>query len=505
MEHTTDFILIPLILPFVAATLCLLFNKFKTLQHAISAMSGIALMVVCLYILLAVENGGIFVTQIGGWKAPFGITIVVDMFAALMLTVSAFVALMVTVYAVQNISTGKKRFGFYVFFHFLIMGVNGAFIAGDIFNLYVWFEVMLIASFVLLALGNSKDQLVATVKYTLLSFIASAVLLFGVGMIYGITGSLNMAEIAVYIRENPENPLITVAAVLFLLPFAIKSALFPVYFWLPASYPTPSISVTAIFSGLLTKVAVYALFRCFTLMFVNDVDYTHHILLVAAGFTMFSGVIGAAAMTEMRRILSFHIISQIGYMVLGLALYSPLAIAGGVFYIIHNILAKTNLFLITGVVEKIKGSGYLKKIGGIYQHFPWLSLLFLISALSLAGLPPLSGFWAKFILIEAGFAMEAYFVIFIAIVTALLTLFSMTKIWVHAFWGKDQTDGTTEFSGNERQLFRTHWKLLLPIVGMASVTLFIGLYSAPLMEFATVASDQLLNPTQYINKVLFNR
>ncbi|MGJ3234110.1 Na+/H+ antiporter subunit D [Marivirga sp.] len=503
MGNEKTIILLPLIIPLVTAIISLFFRKNKSINSLISIIGSIVLILATAFFIfpLIIENG-ILTTQIAGWEAPFGITIVVDMFSAMMLTIASFVGLMVNIYAFQNINDRKKEFGFFVFFHFLMMSVNGVFLAGDIFNLYVWFEVMLISSFVLLVLGNGKEQLIATVKYTVLSFIASAFLLVGVGMIYGITGSLNMADIALFFKENPDEPLLTVTAILFMLPFAIKAAIFPLYFWLPASYHTPDVSVTAVFSGLLTKVGIYALIRCFTLIFIHDVDYTHTILLVVAGFTMISGVLGALSKMDMRRILSFHIVSQVGYMVLGLALFTPLAIAGSIFYMIQHILAKTNLFLITGVVEKIKGSSNLNKVTGLYHHFPILSIIFLLVALSLAGLPPFSGFWAKFILIKAGFEVQEYLVIVIALITGLLTLFSMMKIWVNSFWGKEQKQPDKYLNENESSLFKNNLALLLPVCMMALLTLSIGLFSMPLMKFATIAAEQLMNPDGYIEAVL---
>ncbi|WP_296622990.1 proton-conducting transporter membrane subunit [Marivirga sp.] len=503
MGYEKIIILLTLIIPMLTAIISLFFKKNRIVNNYISIIGSSLLLITTTAFLfpLIVENE-ILTTQVGGWKAPFGITIVADMFSAIMLVIASFVGLMVNIYALENIDYKKKEFSFFVFFQFLMMAVNGAFLAGDIFNLYVWFEVMLISSFVLLVLGNGTKQLIATVKYTLLSFIASAFLLVGVGMIYGISGSLNMADVALYFREHPNEPLMTVAAVLFMLPFAIKAALFPLYFWLPDSYHTPKISVTAIFSGLLTKVGVYALIRCFTLIFIHDVHYTHTILMVAAGFTMLSGVFGALSKVNMRRILSFHIVSQVGYMVLGLALFTPLAIAGAIFYIIQHILAKTNLFLITGVVEKIKGTSNLKGVSGLYHRFPVFSIIFLVVALSLAGLPPLSGFWAKFILIKAGFEQQEYLMIFVVLITGLLTLFSMMKIWVNAFWGKQQEEPDRNLITNEKSLFKEHWSLLIPIILMASFTLFIGLFSMPLMKYATIAAEQLMNPLQYIEAVL---
>ncbi|MEX0966949.1 MAG: Na+/H+ antiporter subunit D [Bacteroidia bacterium] len=494
-------ILAPILLPFLTAVGCLLLFKNKEWQKIISMAGSIILFAASVYLFFMVEEHRILIVQSGGWQAPFGISVVADIFSAMMVGITSLMGLMVNIYALQDMDKARNRFGFFALFHFLLMGVNGAFLAGDIFNLYVWFEVMLISSFVLLTLGGTRDQLVGGVKYMLLNFIASTFLLAGTGMIYGITGSLNMADVALFFREHPENPLITVAAVFFMIPFALKSAMFPVFFWLPSSYHTPPISTSAIFAGLLTKVGVYSLIRFFTLIFVNDVSYTHSILLAGAGFTMITGVLGAVAMNQMRRILSFHIISQIGYMVMGLALFTPLALAGAIFYIIHHIIVKTNLFLISGVVEKIKGSSELEYIGGLYKSFPLLSLLFLIPALSLAGLPPLSGFWSKFILIKAGFEIQEYTIVVVAIITGLLTLFSMTKIWNFAFWKSDpSTQNDRIFS--EPVLFKSHWQMLTPIIVLALCTIFIGLFSGPLMHYSTLAAEQLMNPDEYINAVL---
>ena len=502
MNLTEVAILLPLLLPLLTAIVCLFFKNNRQAQHFVSVSGSVLLLASAVWLLSLVREHDILVTQIAGWRAPFGISLVVDMFSVIMLIVSAFVALLANIYSIKSITGRRKQLGYFVFFHFLMMGINGAFLAGDIFNLYVWFEVLLMASFVLLSLGNEKEQLIGAVKYMLLSFVASTFLLTGIGMIYAISGTLNMADLAVFVQENKDNSLITVAAMMIMLPFAVKAALFPVYFWLPASYPSPPIAVVAFFSGLLTKVGVYALIRFFTLIFIQDVNYTHTILLYAAAFTMFSGVLGAISMNGMRRILSLHIVSQIGYMIMGLALFTPLALAGALFYIVQHIIVKTNLFMITGVVEKIKGTSELKQIGGLYKKFPWLSLLFIISALSLAGLPPLSGFWAKLVLIKAGFEEHAYFVVVIALVTSLLTLFSMTKIWINVFWGEEKNEVGDDLISSEKQLFSENWKMLLPVVVLAVGALFIGLYSLPLMSLASQAAEQLMDPSVYIQGVL---
>jgi multicomponent Na+:H+ antiporter subunit D len=393
----------------------------------------------------------------------------------------------------------RESFGYYPLFHILLMGICGSFMTGDLFNLFVWFEVMLIASFVLLVIGGRSDQLEGGIKYVTLNLISSAIFLAAVGLIYGLVGTLNMADLAIQLKESDQPGLITTLAMLFLIAFGLKAATFPLFFWLPSSYHTAPVAISAIFAGLLTKVGVYTLIRVFTLLFIQNVGYTHTLLLIISGLTMLTGVLGAASQNEFRRILSFHIVSQIGYMVMGLALYTPLALAGSVFYITHHIIVKTNLFLVSGVARRLRGTYQLKKLGGLYEHYPILSILFLIPAFSLAGIPPLSGFWAKFILIRAGLEVGQYGIVATALVVSLLTVFSMTKIWAEAFW-KAEPDTDAMDPGHNPPL-SNFMGLVLPIAALAAITIIIGLFSQPFFELANDAANQLLNPNEYIQAV----
>jgi multicomponent Na+:H+ antiporter subunit D len=356
---------------------------------------------------------------------------------------------------------------------------------------------LLIASFVLLALGGERAQLEGALKYVTLNLISSAIFLAAVGILYGLVGTLNMADLHIQLNASPHAGLVKTLAILFMIAFGIKAAIFPLFFWLPSSYHTPPVAVSAIFAGLLTKVGVYTLIRVFTLLFVQDVAYTHTLLLILSGLTMLTGVLGAASQNEFRRILSFHIISQIGYMVMGLALFTPLALAGSIFYITHHIVVKTNLFLVSGVVHRLRGTYQLKELGGIYRLYPLLGLLFLIPAFSLAGVPPLSGFWAKFILIRAGLENEQYLIVATALVVGLLTLFSMTKIWAEVFW---KAAPESEPDRLNPPLARLPL-LILPVVALAAITVVIGLFSEPFFVLASRAAEQLLDPTDYIEAV----
>ncbi|HRK95809.1 MAG TPA: proton-conducting transporter membrane subunit, partial [Rhodospirillales bacterium] len=331
------------------------------------------------------------------------------------------------------------------------------------------------------------------------NLVSTVMFLSAVGLLYGMTGTLNMAELSVRVREVENTGLLSAVAMLFLVAFGIKAAIFPLFFWLPAAYHTPPVAVSAVFSALLTKVGVYALIRVFTLIFTHDVGYTHTTMLIVAALTMVTGVLGAAAQTEIRRILSFHIISQIGYMILGLALFTPLGLMGAVFYLVHHIIVKANLFLVSGVANRLGGSFDLNALGGLYAERGWLAILFLIPAFSLAGFPPLSGFWAKLLLIQASIEIEAYWVAAVALVVGLLTIYSMTKIWNQAFW-RPRPDSTpvpaVPVSRGDLLL------LTLPIAGMAALTLVIGIWVQPFLTVATEAAAELLDPGVYVAAVL---
>jgi len=493
--------ILPVLIPFFAAILTLFFGKRIFAQRVIFSVSSGLVLLVSFFLLEHAFNTGIFSFQAGGWEAPFGISFVVDKLSAIMIAISGLMAFASSFYAFATIDKEREKLGFYTLLSTLFMGINGSFLTGDIFNLYVWFEVMLMSSFVLIALGGTKPQLEGAVKYVTLNLISSTFFLIAVGILYGMAGTLNMADLAVKIPAHPEGWLTTTVALLFLIAFGIKSAVFPLFFWLPASYHTPPAVVSAVFAGMLTKVGVYAMIRVFTLIFSNNPEITHSVILVIAGFTMLVGVLGAAAQNDIRRILSFHIVSQIGYMIMGLGLNSPIAVAGAVFYIIHHIIVKTNLFLIGGVIKEIRGTYSLEKLGGVYKAYPLLGLLFLIPALSLAGIPPLSGFWAKFSLVKAGLESEAWFITALSLFVSILTLYSMMKIWNEVFW-KDTppefevTDRFSEFSVSKKIL------LIAPAVGLAIVTIVIGFYTAPFFDAASSSASELLNKTGYIESVL---
>jgi multicomponent Na+:H+ antiporter subunit D len=498
-------ILLPLLTPIIGAV-CLLVGARSLWAQRIGGVffSGLTF-VASLFLVQMVDDLGYVVLQSGGWAAPFGITLVADRFAAIMVAVSSFMGVAVAFYAVGEIDSERLRRYFFPLYLVLLFGVNGSFLTGDLFNLYVWFEVMLIASFVLMSLGGKKQELEGGLKYVSLNLVASMFFLVGAGLIYGKTGTLNMADIAATVSASPDRVHVLPAAMLLFVAFGVKAALFPFFFWLPSSYHTPPPAVSAIFAGLLTKVGVYALFRFHTLLFESLFSHFQALLIVLSILTMVTGVLGAASHFEMRRILSFHIISQIGYMTVALAIMTPLALASGIFYLVHHIIVKTNLFLISGIVVRMKGTDDLARVGGLVKSAPWLAALFFIPAFSLGGIPPLSGFWAKLGVVRAAIEGAHWWVVVTALLVGVLTLYSMTKIWGEAFWKAqpESPEGVEEEKPAPSEYRKALGWMVPPVVIMVLATVYLGLFGSSLFRYTEKAADQLLNPEEYQRAVLF--
>ena len=486
---------LPVVLPLAAAVAGMLTLGRPRWQAPIGLAGSAALLAAAAALLTWTWREGIHVLEVGGWPAPFGIVLVADMLSAVMVTVTGAVGLAATVYSFRVVDDGRLRAGYYAFIQVLLMGVSGAFLAGDIFNLYVWFEVMLMASFVLLVIGGERPQFEAGMKYVALNLVGSVMFLSGIGLLYGATGTLNMADLAVRVAaDSAEARYATVVAMLFLVAFGLKAAVFPLYSWLPASYHVAPAPVAALFAGLLTKVGVYALLRVFTLIFTQDAGYTRELLFWISAATMVSGVLGAAAHQDMKRILSFHIISQIGYMTMGLGLATPLALGGALFYMVHNIIAKTNLFFIAGVVRRLRGSYELRELGGLARAHPWLAATFFVSAMSLAGVPPLSGFFAKFIMVRAAIETREYAAAGVMLGVGLLTLFSMVKIWTEAFL-KPAPAGAV----SEGVVGAPSW---VPVLAFAALAIAMGVGAEWWWRPMAMAGEQLFDRQEYIDAVL---
>ena len=482
----------PLLIPLAGALLA-----YFVPRPWIGVAGAAALLGAGTLLLVAVGRHGILVAEIGGWPAPFGISLVADHLSAFMIVLAGLLGVSVTAYALVDVDRQQRRLGFDPLLQILLAGTCAAFLTGDLFNLYVWFEVMLIASFALLALAGGRRTLDGAVKFVTLNLIATMLLLAAIGLLYGLTGSLNMADLHQRVQAHEQPALLSAIAIAFLVAFGVKAAIFPLFFWVPAAYPAAPVAVAAVFAGLVTKIGIYALLRVFTLIFTHDVGYTHTVMLVVAALTMVTGGLGAIAQHELRRILAFHSISQVGFMVLGLALFTPLALAGAIFVMAHHSVVKANLFLLSGIAARLGGSVELARLGGLYRAHPLLAYTFLVSGLSLAGLPPFSGFWAKLLLVQATIDQGLALATAVALGTGLITLLSMSKIWLTVFWGPLPEQGRIRTLPSGQLVL-----LMVPVAALAGVTLGAGLWFEPLFVLMAHAADGLLDPTAYVQAVL---
>ncbi|MGY1716943.1 Na+/H+ antiporter subunit D [Geodermatophilus sp. SYSU D01106] len=429
---------LPVLLPLLGAAGALLGARHPTFQRTLSVLVLTAVLAVSVVLLLVADAEGAGAVSVGGWPVPLGVVLVVDRLSALMLVVASTVALGVLVFAVgQGAADGSEETPLSIFhptFLVLVAGVSNAFLAGDLFNLYVGFEILLMASYVLLTLGGTAPRIRGGVTYIVVSLTSSLLFLAAIGLVYAATGTVNMAQLAVRLGELPEGTQVLLQSML-LVAFGIKAAVFPLSAWLPDSYPTAPAPVTAVFAGLLTKVGVYALIRTQTLLFPGGA--LDDVLIWAALATMVVGILGAVAQSDLRRMLSFTLVSHIGYMVFGIALGTAAGLAGAVFYVAHHIAIQTTLFLVAGLVERQGGTTSVNRLGGLARRSPLLAVLFFVPAMNLAGIPPLSGFIGKLGLLEAGVAQggaAAYTLVAGGVVTSLLTLLAVARVWTRAFW-----------------------------------------------------------------------
>ena len=485
---------LPIVLPILAAGLIVMFRD-RWFQRAVSLVVLVASLAVAIGALVDVaRNDSIEVSALGGWRSSIAITLVADRLSAVMLVIALAVLLVVLVFAIGQTASDEQSPYYHPSYLVLVAGISQAFLAGDLFNLFVAFELLLIASYVLLTLEGTNEQIRSGMTYVVLNVVESMILLVAVGLIFAATGTVNMAALPEQLAALPDGVSLGLNLLL-LVAFGIKAAVFPLFFWLPDSYPTAPSSVTAIFAGLLTKVGVYAIIRTETLLFSGGQE---DLFLLIGGATMVIGILGAMSHTQMKRILSFHIVSQIGYMVMGIGFGTAAGLAATILFLVHQIPVKTALFLVEGIVEKETGSSSFDRVGGLIHRSGPLAVLFLLPALSLAGLPPFSGFLGKFSLVREGFDTGQYVVTGVAIVVSLFTLVSMTKIWTGLFWGEVEPTAPPDDAG----ILRRHPLMSASTVVLVVGTLIVALLAGPIYDYCEAAARQLSDASRYIEAVM---
>ncbi|NVC23069.1 MULTISPECIES: Na+/H+ antiporter subunit D [Kocuria] len=531
---TVDFAqLAPLavIIPFLGAALSLLLLRRNALQRTVAIGSLVLTLAVEALILGTTWNLGPQAVHLGGWEAPWGIVMVVDQLSSLMLVVSTVVSLAVLVYASgQGVADGDEEGPISIFhpsFLILVAGVSNAFLAGDLFNLYVGFEILLTASYVLMTMGGTVQRIRTGVTYVVVSVISSVLFLITIAMIYAATGTINMADLSVKLEGLPVGTQMQLHLML-LIAFGIKAAVFPLSFWLPDSYPTASAPVTAVFAGLLTKVGVYSIIRTETVLFPGE--RLDDLLMWVALLTMVVGILGALAQIDIKRMLSFTLISHIGYMIFGVAVGTQEALSATVYYVAHHIVIQTSLFLVAGLIERRGGSTNVDRLAGMARISPLLALLYLVPALNLGGIPPFSGFLGKTGLLQAGVDQGdglAYALVAGSVAVSLLTLLALIRVWNRVFLRAPEdaeypdpillapvpagsrfllTSGAVDDQAG-RFAGKGDVRLMSPsMLGGASALVAAGValtvFAGPLFQLADNAAENLVRPERYVEAVL---
>ena len=503
-------VILPVILGLLGAATLLMLRSARDLQwlFALIVVGAILFCDVALYLRVA-ELGPLSMTM-GRWLPPFGISFTADLASAGFAAAAAAMVLIVLVYLRIDMPDRARQDGVYPLILLLLAGVSGSFLTGDLFNLYVWFEVMLIASFGLMVLGGRNLQLDGTVKYGFLNFLATSFFLMALGLLYGLTGTLNMADIVASAPKANAAAMASVAALL-LLAFGITAAAFPVNAWLPASYHTPPVAISALLAGLLTKVGVYALLRALVMLLPASREVLDPVLTAIAMATLILGPMGAIAETNLRRGLGFLVIGGIGAVIAGAALPNEAGLAGATTYVLHAMLTITGLYLLAGLIEKLTGETDTRRMGGLYAQSSLVSILFFVLMLAIAGVPPFLGFWPKLLLVQGAVADwniagsgpidgTAAALGLALLLNALLTLIAGTRLWAHMFWraGPDGPLSETPNPALRTLTRRERWYGLAPTALLVLTVLLLGLFPDLLLGFGRGAAAALLHPSPYI-------
>lgn len=488
-----NIIVLPMIMPIITAILLIFLREHIKLQRTISLITVIFTAVVATILLITVQSDGIMRIDFSGWAPPFGILFVADTFATLLVLTSSIVTGACLIYAFGTTSKQYEQMFFYPFVLLLLAGVNGSFLTGDIFNLFVCFEVMLLASYVLVAFGGKKVQLRESLKYVLINVVASWIFLVALAFLYGTVKTLNMAHIAVRVAEVGQDPLLTTVSLVFLVVFALKAGLL-LYFWLPGAYAVPTTAVQALFAGLLTKVGIYAIIRTFTLIFPLQLSITHTIIGVMAFITIVLGCLGALAAKDVIHIAIYNVIIGVGFILIGLVTMTESGIAGAVYYLVHDMIAKALLFLLVGTMVYVTGEKFVKKMSGLIRNYPLFSWIYFIVMCALIGIPPLSGFLGKVLIGQGAVEAHAYILLGVGFASTIIVMYSLLRIFLASFFGETVISETVE-----KPIPKS---AMVAFICLALLTVALGVGAEVITPYIDDAANTLLNPQIYIDAVL---
>lgn len=489
----SNIIVLPLIVPVITAILLVFLRQNIMIQRILSLCTLGFVIFISVVLLLEVQQQGVMRIDFSGWIPPFGILFVADSFAVLLVFVANIVAAICVVYAFFTIGEHYEKMYFYPFVLLMVAGVNGSFLTGDIFNLFVCFEVMLLASYALISLGGGKVQLREALKYVLINIVASWIFLVALAFLYGTIGTLNMAHISLRVTEAGADPLITTVGLVFLIVFSLKAGLL-LFFWLPGSYSVPPTAIAALFAALLTKVGIYALVRTFTLLFTTNPGVTHTTLGIMAGLTILAGCMGALAGRDVRTIASYNVLIGVGFIVAGLAIGTESALQGVTYYLMHDMVVKAMLFLAVGMMIYVTGETLIDNMSGLIRNYPFFGWLFFIMMCSIAGIPPLSGFLGKVLIGQGAIEGGNFVLLGLGFFSSLIVLYSLLRIFLSSFFGE-----TILSIEDETPLPK---RMVLPLTLLSVCTIALGIGAESMAPYVKDAAETLHTPSIYIDAVL---
>ncbi|MBO8156003.1 MAG: Na+/H+ antiporter subunit D [Bacillaceae bacterium] len=483
---------LPIVIPLLSGILAAFFHKKLPLVRFFSKFMAVLNLLASLWIGLYVLENGSVILETGDWKAPYGIILVADQLSIFLVITTNIIAAFSVFYAQSVLNEQKEKYYFYSFFFLLISGVSGAFLTGDLFNLFVFYEVFLMASYGLIILGGEKIQLRESFKYVILNLFSSMLFVTTVAFLYSVVGTVNMAQIAERVQEADQGGILTTIGILLFFVFASKGAIFPLYYWMPKSYIVPNPVVSTLLGALLTKVGIYSILRVFSLIFIHE-PMIQQLFLWLAALSMVFGVIGALSTYNVKLIIVYNIIPAVGFMLMGIGLLSETGIAGAVYYLIHDMIIKAALFMLIGSLVYAAGTSDLRKMGGIIHRYPYLGWTFFIASLVLAGIPPFSGFIGKLLLLQAGFEKDQVLLVIIGLVSSLLILLSMIRIFIYGFWGEEP---------DSKNVPNKKSPSLWPAMSLVLISVILGAGAEWIYPHIEDISEMLVNRDIYINSVL---
>jgi len=477
----------PVLIPLTAAILSLLLKNKPTLRNVVVVLANVLIIWFSWRLFQLVKIEGIQHYRFGGWIPPFGIVFTLDLFGSMMVLIGAGISTCAMIYAFGYIPEDKLREVFIPLFFFLWAAINGAFSTGDIFNLFVFFEVMLMSTYCLLAFMGEEKQLEATMKMMTMNVIGSTFLLTAIAILYASLGTLNMADIAEKAALHMHDaPILYASAMLFLVVFGMKAAMVPLHYWLPDAHSAAPTPISAMLSGLLIKVGIYGIVRLFTLLFVPMRGDFQPLLVALACITMLFGAVGAVAQWDIKRLLAYSSISQVGYILLGISFFTIQGLSAALFYIINHAIIKSGLFLTAGILKHTKGSLDMRKHGGLLKQHPVTAGLMLVLAFALAGIPPFNGFFSKYMVIRAAFDGHFYWSAGIALVVSVITLFYISRAWQRICWGEE----------NGELKHKPVRAMLIPVAILVVCCLAFGICANPIIKTTNAVADQLMHPNR---------